>query len=58
MADVNLRKDHVGGAAFILIGVLVLSMSDDLPFGTLASPGAGMIGALDPRHPAGTTARQ
>jgi len=29
----------VAGGAFILIGALVLSMSDDLPFGTLASPG-------------------
>ena len=42
----NLRRDHVGGAAFILIGALVLSMSDDLPFGTLASPGAGMMPKL------------
>jgi hypothetical protein len=45
-ALVNLRRDHVGGAAFILIGALVLSMSDDLPFGTLASPGAGMMPKL------------
>ncbi|HET6927404.1 MAG TPA: tripartite tricarboxylate transporter TctB family protein [Hyphomicrobiaceae bacterium] len=42
----NLRRDHVGGAAFIVIGALVLSMSDDLPFGTLASPGAGMMPKL------------
>ena len=42
----NLRRDHVGGAAFILIGALVLSVSDDLPFGTLASPGAGMMPKL------------
>jgi len=46
VANVNLRRDHVGGAAFILIGALVLSMSDDLPFGTLASPGAGMMPKL------------
>ena len=45
-ANVNLRRDHVGGAAFILIGALVHSMSDDLPFGTLASPGAGMMPKL------------
>jgi len=45
-ANVNLRRDHVGGAAFIVIGALVLSMSDDLPFGTLASPGAGMMPKL------------
>jgi hypothetical protein len=43
---VNLRRDHVGGAAFFVIGALVLSMSDDLPFGTLASPGAGMMPKL------------
>jgi hypothetical protein len=43
---VNLHRDHVGGAAFILIGALVLSVSDDLPFGTLASPGAGMMPKL------------
>jgi putative tricarboxylic transport membrane protein len=43
---VNLRRDHVGGAAFIVIGALVLSMSDDLPFGTPASPGAGMMPKL------------
>ena len=36
----------MGGGAFILIGALVLSMSDDLPFGTLASPGAGMMPKL------------
>ncbi|MBO0740680.1 MAG: tripartite tricarboxylate transporter TctB family protein [Hyphomicrobiaceae bacterium] len=42
----KLRRDHVGGAAFILIGALVLWMSDDLPFGTLASPGAGMMPKL------------
>ena len=42
----NLRRDHVGGAAFIIIGALVLSVSDDLPFGTLASPGAGMMPKL------------
>lgn len=44
--NVNLRRDHVGGAAFILIGALILSLSDDLPFGTLASPGAGMMPKL------------
>jgi Tripartite tricarboxylate transporter TctB family len=43
---VNVRRDHVGGVAFILIGALVLSLSGDLPFGTLASPGAGMMPKL------------
>ena len=34
-----LRRDHVAGGAFIVAGVLVLAVSGDLPFGTLASPG-------------------
>jgi hypothetical protein len=41
-----LRRDHVAGAAFVLGGVLVFIMSGDLPFGTLASPGAGMMPKL------------
>jgi Tripartite tricarboxylate transporter TctB family len=40
---VILRRDHVGGGAFIVGGALVLALSGDLPFGTLASPGAGML---------------
>jgi hypothetical protein len=42
----NLRRDHVGGGAFIVAGALVLAASGDLPFGTLASPGAGMLPKL------------
>jgi len=41
-----LRRDHVGGGAFIVVGALVLAASTDLPFGTLASPGAGMLPTL------------
>ena len=41
-----LRRDHVAGGAFIAAGVLVFVLSDDLPFGTLASPGAGMMPKL------------
>jgi hypothetical protein len=40
------RRDHVAGGAFILAGALVLALSGDLPFGTLASPGAGMLPTL------------
>ena len=40
------RRDHVGGGVFIVVGVLVLAVSSDLPFGTLASPGAGMLPKL------------
>jgi hypothetical protein len=43
---VNLCRDHVAGAAFILSGALILSVNSDLPFGTLASPGAGMMPKL------------
>lgn len=42
----NLRRDHVGGGVFIVVGALVLAVSGDLPFGTLASPGAGMLPKL------------
>ena len=42
----NLRRDHVAGGAFVLAGALVLAVSTDLPFGTMASPGAGMLPKL------------
>jgi hypothetical protein len=42
----TLRRDHVAGSAFVLAGALVLIVSGDLPFGTLASPGAGMLPTL------------
>ena len=45
-ALVQLRRDHVGGGIFILIAALVWAVSGDLPFGTLASPGAGMLPKL------------
>lgn len=41
-----LRRDHIAGGAFVTAGVLVLAVSHDLPFGTLASPGAGMLPML------------
>jgi hypothetical protein len=40
------RRDHVAGGAFVVAGVLILAVSGDLPFGTLASPGAGMLPTL------------
>ena len=33
-------------ALFAVAGALVLAVSGDLPFGTLASPGAGMLPTL------------
>jgi hypothetical protein len=43
---VILRRDHIAGGVFIAAGLLVFAMSGDLPFGTLASPGAGMMPKL------------
>ncbi len=43
---VILRRDHLAGGMFIAAGLLVLALSGDLPFGTLASPGAGMMPKL------------
>jgi len=37
------RRDHVAGGAVIGAGAVLLAVSVDLPFGTLASPGAGML---------------
>ena len=42
----TLRADHVAGAAFIILGLAVFAISGDLPFGTLAAPGAGMMPKL------------
>jgi hypothetical protein len=42
----KLYRDHIAGGIFIIIGALVLAVSGDLPFGTLASPGAGMLPTL------------
>ena len=41
-----LRRDHVAGGVFVLGGALVFAMSGELPFGTLSSPGAGMMPKL------------
>jgi hypothetical protein len=43
---VNLRRDHVAGGGFLVAGAVVLAVSSDLPFGTLASPGAGLLPTL------------
>jgi len=39
----SLKTDHVAGAAFIALGVVVFALSGELPFGTLSAPGAGMM---------------
>lgn len=42
----TVRADHVAGAVFFGFGILVFALSGDLPFGTLSSPGAGMMPKL------------
>jgi hypothetical protein len=39
----TLRTDHVSGAFFIGLGLLVIALSGDLPIGSLSSPGAGFM---------------
>jgi hypothetical protein len=42
----TVRTDHVAGAAFIALGILVFVIGTDLPFGTVSQPGAGMMPKL------------
>jgi hypothetical protein len=42
----TLRSDHIAGVAFVVLGAIVFALSGDLPFGTLSSPGAGMMPKL------------
>jgi len=39
----NLRADHVAGAAFAAFGVLIIALSGDLPTGGLGMPGSGFL---------------
>jgi hypothetical protein len=41
-----LRRDHIAGGVVIAAGALVFAASGDLPVGTLANPGAGMMPKL------------
>ena len=41
-----LRADHVAGGVAIAAALAVLAVSGDLPFGTIAFPGAGMLPKL------------
>jgi len=43
---VSFRRDHLAGAAFVAAGVIVYAASGDLPFGSMAMPGAGMLPKL------------
>jgi hypothetical protein len=42
----TLRADHAAGLFFIALGIFVFALSGDLPFGTISSPGAGMMPKL------------
>ncbi len=42
----TLRADHIAGVFFIALGIVVFALSGDLPFGSLSSPGAGMMPKL------------
>ena len=39
----NLRADHVAGAAFVVFGLVVIALSGDLPVGQLSMPGSGFL---------------
>ena len=39
----TLRADHVAGAFFVGLGLLVIALSGDLPTGNLSMPGSGFL---------------
>lgn len=39
----TLRADHVAGAFFVGVGVMIIALSGDLPTGTLSLPGSGFM---------------
>jgi hypothetical protein len=42
----TLRTDHVAGATFVGIGLLIFALSGDLPVGRLSMPGSGFLPML------------
>ena len=42
----TLRRDHVVGCVFLAAGLFVYAVSGDLPLGSMAMPGAGMMPKL------------
>jgi hypothetical protein len=42
----TLRTDHVAGAGFVGIGLLIFALSGDLPAGRLSMPGSGFLPML------------
>jgi hypothetical protein len=43
---VILRRDHIAGGLFVVAAATVLAVSGDLPIGSMAMPGAGMMPKL------------
>src|SRR3954469_12109596 len=41
-----LRRDHIAGGLFVVAAATVLAVSGDLPVGSMAMPGAGMLPKL------------
>ena len=41
-----LRQDHIAGGIFVVAGIAVFAVSGDLPLGSMAMPGAGMMPKL------------
>ena len=41
-----LRRDHIAGGLFVIAAIAVLAVSGDLPAGSMAMPGAGMMPKL------------
>ena len=39
----TLSADHVAGAFFMGVGLLIIALSDDLPTGSLSLPGSGFL---------------
>jgi len=39
----KLRADHIAGAFFVAVGLVVAALSSDLPVGRLSMPGAGFL---------------
>jgi hypothetical protein len=39
----HIRADHVAGTFFVAVGLTVIALSTDLPFGHLSMPGAGFL---------------
>jgi len=42
----TLRADHIAGVVFAIFAIAVFALSGDLPYGSLSSPGAGMMPKL------------